>query len=293
MDEQAVTWLVRMTSGDATVQERAAFSRWRVANPQHEEALISARRLWVGLGPAIPVPERKPRPLRHAGVALAASIALFTLGQQYLHVWQYDYVTAPGERQSIALADGSRVALSSDSAVNVHFVDGARRVELARGEAYFEVVHDARHPFTVTAGRGQIRDIGTAFSVRVERGGDIRVIVAEGSVEVRAAGSHATLVQDQSVSFGSETIGVITHGDTTKDLSWLRGRLIVENQPLDAVLRELNRHSADRVLLLGDRVGDHRVNAVIDLGHTDAWLEALRDSQKLHLARLPGYVILY
>jgi ferric-dicitrate binding protein FerR (iron transport regulator) len=47
------------------------------------------------------------------------------------------------------------------------------------------------------------------------------------------------------------------------------------------------------VVLLGGETGNRRVNAVIDLDHVDAWLDALRDSQRVTVVRLPGVVILY
>ena len=57
------------------------------------------------------------------------------------------------------------------------------RIELASGEAYFDVVHDASRPFTVYAGNRRITDIGTKFSV-FRNGDDVRVTVREGRVRV-------------------------------------------------------------------------------------------------------------
>jgi len=54
---------------------------------------------------------------------------------------------------------------------------------LDSGEAYFDVVHDAKRPFTVYAGNRRITDIGTKFSV-FRNGDDVRVTVREGRVRV-------------------------------------------------------------------------------------------------------------
>jgi transmembrane sensor len=50
---------------------------------------------------------------------------------------------AAGQREVVALADGTRVQLGSGSAIDVQYDSGARRVRLVRGEAYFDGVHDA------------------------------------------------------------------------------------------------------------------------------------------------------
>ncbi len=80
----------------------------------------------------------------------------------------------------VHLEDGSTAVLDAGTALAVEF-DGQRRQ--LRGQAWFQVVHEQR-PFQVEAGGGQIRDIGTAFSVSMR---DTTVVtqVSEGVVDVR------------------------------------------------------------------------------------------------------------
>jgi ferric-dicitrate binding protein FerR (iron transport regulator) len=92
--------------------------------------------------------------------------------------------TAAGRRDSIDLADGTRVVLGSESevAVSGSYASGARDVRL-RGIAHFDVKHDAARPFTVRTGGAIITDLGTVFDVR--GGGDgVAVAVASGSVKL-------------------------------------------------------------------------------------------------------------
>src|SRR5689334_21960725 len=58
------------------------------------------------------------------------------------------FATGVGKRDSITLADGSLVLLGPDSHLTVpaSFAKGSRTVELG-GDAYFDVRHDAAHPF--------------------------------------------------------------------------------------------------------------------------------------------------
>lgn len=43
---EAIAWVVRLTSGEATTTHAALIQRWRVQSPQHEEAFRQAVRLW-------------------------------------------------------------------------------------------------------------------------------------------------------------------------------------------------------------------------------------------------------
>ena len=100
---------------------------------------------------------------------------------------------AAGQRDSITLADGSRVILGPDSRLTVpgDYGTTARSVEL-RGDGYFDVRHDAAKPFTVRVGHAVVEDIGTTFTVESDAGDTTTVSVVSGSVRLRASDSAAT-----------------------------------------------------------------------------------------------------
>jgi ferric-dicitrate binding protein FerR (iron transport regulator) len=72
-----------------------------------------------------------------------------------------------GARSFMLLPDGSKVWLNSDSKLEYreNFNDSIREVTLT-GEAYFDVVKDAAHPFVVHTSDIDIRVLGTAFNVK-------------------------------------------------------------------------------------------------------------------------------
>lgn len=77
-------------------------------------------------------------------------------------------VVAPANGVSkITLPDGSNVWLNSGSKITYRNNDEnkCREVHLS-GEAYFDVVKDPTHPFTVTTSSFKITVLGTAFNVR-------------------------------------------------------------------------------------------------------------------------------
>src|SRR6185312_12527900 len=76
------------------------------------------------------------------------------------------YATAVGGHRTLTLPDGTVIELNTDTVVSITNDLAQRRVWLTKGEALFEVKHDARHPFTVIASDHKVTDLGTKFVVR-------------------------------------------------------------------------------------------------------------------------------
>jgi len=96
-------------------------------------------------------------------------------------------VTVPSRSYfMVSLSDGTKVWINSESQLEYlsNFSAKERRVKLT-GEAYFEVAKDAHKPFIVETADMEVKAIGTAFSVN-SFGGNEKVILAEGKVEVKA-----------------------------------------------------------------------------------------------------------
>lgn len=91
--------------------------------------------------------------------------------------------TGIGERDTLNLADGSRVIVGPASRIEVRDAGNemAREIDL-NGEALFDVVHDTLRPFVVRAGPALVRDLGTSFAVRYDSAVGVRVVVTEGVV---------------------------------------------------------------------------------------------------------------
>ena len=303
LEDEAIEWVVRLTSGKASVADRAGFERWRAQSAAHEAAAQAARQLWVGVGQTLVEPRASAAPPsrvrrmladrpRVRNLALAASLLLgFFLFFQLFHNWRHDYVASTGEQGRYLLADGTSVTLNSSSALDVRFTRLERRVVLDRGEAFFDVTHNPNLPFIVQAASGEVRVIGTAFSVRRESD-DVLVTVERGRVEVLAGGRTSVLLKDQRVRFRDGMLDEVEIADPYSQLAWRRGRLIIEDQPLTEVVRELNRYYPGVIVVTSHAVGVRRLNAVVDLKHIDQWLAALKESQPIDIRYIGPLVVL-
>jgi transmembrane sensor len=156
------------------------------------------------------------------------------------------YATAVGELDSLRLPDGSRVVLAPSSRLEIGEQFGVRHRNVGlTGEALFDVQHAGSRPFTVQAGGAVIRDVGTAFIVRGDSGGVVRVVVTSGAVSLRAAIATA----DSGVVLREGDVGLLArdgHVATGRaqiedELAWTRGRLVFRDTPLAEVGAALRR----------------------------------------------------
>lgn len=212
------------------------------------------------------------------------------------------YATALGEQRSILLADGSRVTLDSASSIDVELRKHRRIVHLLRGEALFQVSHDAARPFDVYAAGAVVRAIGTEFNVDIESS-YAAVTVMQGQVAVMN-GAQARLpvptlqaLQRFPVPAGALLLGVAERviitpagmaspqrvGDLSAVTAWTRGQLVFESRPLGEVIDDLNQHTAKRIVIQSTRLRRRKITGVIQFDDPRSLLSFLSD--------VPGVVI--
>jgi transmembrane sensor len=296
LDEQAMLWVVRLSSGDSSAEMIAEYEAWRALDPAHAAAMQEARRLWLGIGQVLPGLGKsatpKPTPVaakarpRGALAAVAAALVVSVVAAVWWSNDRYDAVTATGETRTITLPDGSSMQLGTDTAANFRFRGSERHVDLARGEAYFDVAHDETRPFVIDAGTGHVRVLGTAFSVRRD-GEAVTVTVTRGRVEVSGGALEPVqLTLGEQVKFSPRDHGEVAMVNTDQVLAWRRGQLQFEDQSLRSVLEEVGRYD-HRLWLVDDSVATRtRMNAVVSADKIDPWLDALTQSMPITVTRV-------
>lgn len=279
--EEAASWFARRRDGMPTPSEEAAFVSWRGRSEAHARAYAETERAWeqwkqlqgsarmremAAAAMAATAPGRRQanggrwRPLLAAAACLAA-VAVF-VGIRWLSLTTRAqpvvYSTGLGEQRTEQLPDGTRIVLNTQTTLQVRYSRRQREVLLQQGEAMFDVVHDARHPFEVIAGGGSVTDLGTQFQVRNEDG-MAAVTLLHGRVEVVAQDEHKELVPGEQARYGAGTAGIsVRRVDTAAIASWMRGRLDFDGLPLGQAVAEANRYSAVKL-----RLGDPRLASML------------------------------
>jgi transmembrane sensor len=183
--------------------------------------------------------------------------------------------TERGERSLLLLPDGSRITLNSASSVQTNYSKEQRRVTLIRGQAFFAVAKDAARPFIVTAGSRQVVAVGTEFDVSLSERqlrvtlvqGKVRVVAASQARPVAKAPAEVSLAAGSAMTVmegGSELIEPV---DTAHALHWRDGKvnyIIFDEERLEDVVTEMNRYSAEQLMIADPSLEDRKVSGVFD-----------------------------
>ena len=292
---EAAQWLVRLNSGHAGPQDWQALARWRAQDAAHEQAWQRAERLSQTLGavPAglgLPVLNRAHRGAnRRAALQVLACIGVVPgaayLGWRHLpwQPWVAEHRTATGEQRSVQLADGSEVLLNTATAIDVTLDAALRlvRLSLRTGEVWVTTAaaastrDRAKAPsFRVETPQGVLRALGTRFSVRLADGGETRVAVAEGSVEIAPRqGPARVLHAGTQCHFTANAISAPAPlAELT--LAWVHGALYADNLRLDAFTAELSRYRPG-IVRCDPAVAGLRISGAFQLRDTDHVLAML------------------
>ena len=310
--EAAAGWCLRMAEGPLDAEAQRELQTWLDADPAHAAQLDQAVALWSGVEDQAGTPEmivlrgaalesaRRANRLRWARDAFASprlyAIAASLLIAVFVGVWWFGlpkvYQTGIGERQVVALADGSKLSLDADTAVRVRFTADRRELILKRGRARFSVAKNPLRPFTVTAAGKTVVAVGTEFSVE-RLGGQVRIILYEGKVSVlaqRPGAATAPPVQigpgrkpaDLVLKPGGELViadaapvAQLVPADVVRSLSWEGGQLIFKDEPLSRAVERVNRYAERKIMVADPAAAGVLVSGVFTAGDTDAFVSGV------------------
>lgn len=304
---EAARWRVQLAEDG--VESSSMFERW-LSVPANAAAWERVDGPWRDFGEAATSPEimaAREAALRRArsgkrAVRLAPRMkvaASFAAGLLLLAAWggwrwteaQPDvYRTGLGERRTIALEDGSVVALDSSTEVRVRYTEEARRLELISGQARFDVAKRASRPFTVQAHDHLVIATGTAFNVDLA-GAEVLVTLIEGRVTV-APDDHGKTSPGAVLraSGGRSDVKVLSPGErlrirpltplqvevVTADraTAWEAGQIVFENESLASAAARVSRYGREGIS--ADRsVAGLRITGVFSTGDRAAFLDAV------------------
>jgi transmembrane sensor len=302
-ETEAAAWHARLGAPPVSPETIEGFFAWRRA-PANAEAYRRVEKVWADTGALKKDPEiidllgetlsrtakrRRRGPDRRLFIGLAVVGAGLALS---LGVWTWVdgrgvYATAVGEQRVVQLADGSSVRLDTGSHMRVRYDGNRRLITLDQGQALFTVAHDTIRPFVVDAGAAQVRAVGTVFDVRREAGGEVRVTLVSGAVDVtggegreaeRMVAGHQARVTASAV----RTMAI----DTASATSWVEGRVVFRDTPLRQAVFEVNRYLTDKIELDAPALENESVNGVFRTGDRDAFVSAA--AAALDLRASPG-----
>ncbi|MBP6825750.1 MAG: FecR domain-containing protein [Saprospiraceae bacterium] len=279
-NDDYILLLAKQYSGEITPAESAMLNDWLAQSPDNTQLATQLKNVWEKTGGygktftpdldaafgqlqnrirASEPPRGKVVPLGRQLLRIAAAL-IFILAS----VWTYRTYTTPEtvkasaaneEKRLIELPDGSRVWLRHYSEITypVQFSRSERHVSLT-GEAYFEVAHDAEHPFFVDLPNGDvIKVLGTRFGIRLaDNQNQTDVFVRDGKVlfSPKYQPGGVVLTARQKASYLRKTTRLIVDKNATlNELSWQTGGLEFEHTPMAEVLSDLEQYFNVKITL--------------------------------------------
>jgi len=317
LEEQAGCWVLNQHSPEWTPANEQQLQTWLEQDESHQREYTRALKLWQRLDqfkevsfPARQAAHRlrdKHLQRRHriqavkrrAATGLIAIIVAIGINEQ---LTTDSYRTEKGQRQVVALDDGSEITLNTDTELNVQISNQQRTVTLAHGEVFFTITHDASRPFNVIAANARIHDIGTHFNVYTRH--DVtQVAVTEGEVKIIAdpnitqnrwfdhlinSARHWLPFNDSESQPGMRVIagqqlaynttgelGGLSDFDAGKVTAWRNGRLVFELASLQEVVAQISRYHPVEFHLADDKLKQIKVTANFDTNNLTLILNTL------------------
>jgi len=291
IEDTAAVWLARRDGDSWTAADQEALDAWMAEDMAHRVAFLRLEAVWSQAdrmaalqGTSVGEARRRWMP----PIRIAASIAAaMVLGAGALGIGLttrgHAYTTDIGGHATVPLADGTRVELNTDTRLRAQVSDEGRAVWLDRGEAYFEVAHDASRPFVVHAGARKITVLGTKFLVR-RVGEGVEVAVLEGRVRVDPVRQEharpAVLTRgERAVTKGTATlVATPSLAKVESELSWREGMLVFDRSTLAEAVAEFNRYNRKKLVIEGDAAAKVRIGGSFEADNIDAFARLLEQA---------------
>lgn len=266
--------IIKAKAGTLSGNEDNELNQWKKNHPQQFQELLevyqstaswpvpefSPEQEWDELETMIKIEEGNSTGNNVAlfpWIARAAAAVLIVVGVIYLFnksantagemVMQNLVTTETSAQKQVTLPDGTSVWLNRESELLYpeNFTQNTREVYL-KGEAFFDVAHDADKPFIVHAGISKSTVIGTSFNLRAYgKEDEIRLTVVSGKVAFTLTNDREQVfVTPGNMALLERNTKKMHNGENTdlNFLSWKTNELTFNDCSMTELLATLARH---------------------------------------------------
>mgnify|MGYP001604943537 FL=1 len=299
IEAQAALWLQRRRYWNWTDCDQAELENWLEESMAH---YVAYWRLDAGLGRAerlaalqsTPSESNAGEPAKRrrewlfpallcVAATLVIAVAVGLSATYLMRPKDRIYSTPIGGHETVHFSDGSQIELNTNTVLRTHMTSDQRVVWLERGEAYFQVKHDAMHPFIVIAGDRRITDLGTAFVVRRDPG-KLKVAVVQGRVWLdepnKLRTQQSAMLTAGDVATATATVMSVRR-DTARDISggltWRQGVLVFKYARLADAAAEFNRYNRQKLVIADPSIAKLTIYGAFPTGNVELFSRVVRD----------------
>ncbi len=194
-----------------------------------------------------------------------------------------------GSRVAFNLPDGSTGYLNSGSSISYSIPFTQNRNIQLKGEAWFDVAKDPKHPLTLNTNGSQVKVLGTSFNISAYSDEDyVEVVLAEGSVAFCAAETEAVILNpSERLVYSNKTI-VIEKTDPEKFKGWTEGKLIFRGDNMGELVRRIERWYNIDVEIADKEMEAYTFRATFEDDSLNEVLRFLTVTSQINCQTIPG-----
>lgn len=238
------------------------------------------------------IKKRSNRRLLHQVQKAAALLTLPLIAVALYFMMKQDPVeqiivkSTPGMVAYFDLPDGTTVALNSGSELEYpdRFEGESRNIRL-KGEAFFDVKKSDKRFLVNLYDKVQVEAYGTKFNVEAfEKNDFLAVSLVSGSVGVKYRDKNNNkeeiiLDEGEKIIYSRKNKSLdISSGTIAMDTAWKDGKIVLQNTPLDEVLKQLSKRFDAEFIVKNNKLKEERFTGTFETQHLYLILEHLRIS---------------
>ena len=286
-NEKMETECFRYLSREGSEEEQFLFELELSINDDLKKEFAIYKKIWDAYPLEYQVEKKNPSFLRRHGMAksnsrgIKATIAVaatIVIGWFFVDGSQPNRLTTQAnERITFYLPDSTKVILNSKSSLAYQKDFLSQRNVVLEGEAFFDVVHDQSHPFTVYTEDIEVMVLGTEFNVNTSSAMET-VSLEHGKVNVTIPdnGMNITLFPNEEVVYDPASKNIDKRRfDPSEALAWKDDVLVLEDVSLKVALPKINNYYGIRLVPRDTTVANTSLQGVFKGKNMEEFKEAI------------------
>ena len=230
-----------------------------------------------------------------------AAVLVILLGLWFVAAKQFvvpknDVISFKTEKTPVEkiLPDGTKILMKGNSSITypAAFKGDTREINLV-GEAFFDVHHDATHPFIIHTQGATVRVLGTSFNVRAYNA-QVQVVVKTGRVRFSKNNAEVILEKGQKGELLAN-VDTIIKSEVEEQMISVEAKKMsfdFDKTSLDEVVEKLNQIFGKNIVLSNDKIKNCKLTASFENEELENIINVIAETFKLKVENKTKSIVL-
>lgn len=306
-NDENLVLITKYLNNPSDIANKQLVDELRSQSAEHESFFLEIERLWQLSSSAARLSEfdekksiqrfskllkmstKSNKMLWLKGIAASLLVAMVSYWIYTANYKAVFLVKSTGKNQidSVNLADGSVIILAENSQLRYpeKFSSSRREVQLFKGQAFFKITKDPKHPFKVDLNKSNVIVLGTSFNIKMSAAHiDVGVIIGKVMFQPYQDGPESILTAGQALSYDIEKKQLV--GKTSQNANaWLTNELVFVDTPLEEVCEQLTTYYHQDIQFVTNKKVVQKLNATFKHQTLDQVLEVLSETFNMKITK--------